>query len=57
MQEMNLTEQEQPVGGLNNPIPAPAPTMMLCSYGTKLTREELASGHSNPQTRSPHRRG
>ena len=28
--------------GLNNPVPAPAPTMTLCSYGTKLTREELA---------------
>jgi hypothetical protein len=41
MQETNL-EQEQPVGVLTTPIPAPAPTMTLCSYGTKLTREELA---------------
>jgi hypothetical protein len=42
MQETNLIEQEQPVGVLTTPIPAPAPTMTLCSYGTKLTREELA---------------
>jgi hypothetical protein len=42
MQETNLVEQEQPVGVLTTPIPAPAPTMTLCSYGTKLTREELA---------------
>jgi hypothetical protein len=40
MQETNLIEQ--PVGALTTPIPAPAPTMTLCSYGTKLTREELA---------------
>ncbi|MGB8886427.1 MAG: hypothetical protein WCC87_06855 [Candidatus Korobacteraceae bacterium] len=42
MQETNLIEQEQPVGVLTAPVPAPAPTMTLCSYGTKLTREELA---------------
>ena len=42
MQETNLIEQEQPVGAILSPIPAPAPTMTLCSYGTKLTREELA---------------
>ncbi len=42
MQETTLIEQEQPVGVLTTPVPAPAPTMTLCSYGTKLTREELA---------------
>ena len=42
MHETNLIEQEQPVGVLTRPVPAPAPTMTLCSYGTKLTREELA---------------
>jgi hypothetical protein len=42
MQETNLIEQEQPVGVFTTSIPAPAPTMTLCSYGTKLTREELA---------------
>ena len=42
MQETNLIEQEQPGAGLISPVPAPAPTMTLCSYGTKLTREELA---------------
>ena len=42
MQETNLIEQEQPVGVLTSPVPAPAPTMTLCSYGTKLTRDELA---------------
>ena len=41
MQETNLIEQEQP-GGVTTPVPAPAPTMTLCSYGTTLTREELA---------------
>ena len=42
MQETNLIEQEQPVGAILSPVPAPAPTMTLCSYGAKLTREELA---------------
>ncbi|HME32447.1 MAG TPA: hypothetical protein VKG65_06830, partial [Terriglobales bacterium] len=42
MQETNLIEQEQPGAGLISQVPAPAPTMTLCSYGTKLTREELA---------------
>src|SRR5208283_896130 len=42
MQETNLIEQEQPVGVLTAQVPAPAPTMTLCSYGAKLTREELA---------------
>jgi len=42
MQETTLIEQDQPVGAILSPLPAPAPTMTLCSYGTKLTREELA---------------
>ena len=42
MQETTLIEQDQPVGAILSPVPAPAPTMTLCSYGTKLTREELA---------------
>ena len=42
MQETNLVEQEQPVGVLTTSIPAPAPTMTLCTYGTKLTRDELS---------------
>ena len=41
MPETNLIEQEQPVGVLASPVPASAPTITLCSYGTKLTREEL----------------
>ena len=43
MQETNLIEQEQSVGAIFSPVPAPAPTMTLCSYGTKLTRDELAT--------------
>jgi len=42
MQETNLIEQEQPDRVLTTPVSEPAPTMTLCSYGTKLTREELA---------------
>ena len=42
MQETTLIEQEQPVAAILGPSPAPAPNMTLCSYGTKLTREELA---------------
>ena len=42
MQETTVIEQDQPVGAILSPVPAPAPTMTLCSYGTKLTREELA---------------
>ena len=43
MQETNLIVQEQPVEAVaNETIAAPAPTMTLCSYGNKLTREELA---------------
>jgi hypothetical protein len=41
MQEITLIEQEQPVGVLTTPVPVPAPTMTLCSYRSKLTREEL----------------
>src|SRR5271165_7671099 len=41
MQETTLIEQDQPVGIILSSVPAPAPTMTLCSYGTKLTREEL----------------
>jgi hypothetical protein len=42
MQETTVIEQDQPVGAILSPVPTPAPTMTLCSYGTKLTREELA---------------
>ena len=42
MQETNLIQQDQPVGVIVSPGPAPAPSMTLCSYGSKLTREELA---------------
>ena len=43
MQETNLIEQGQRVEAVaSETSPAPAPTMTLCSYGNKLTREELA---------------
>ena len=42
MHETNLIEQDRPVEAIVNPALPPAPTMTLCSYGTKLTREELA---------------
>ena len=43
MQETNLIEQGQSADAIaSDIIPAPAPTMTLCSYGNKLTREELA---------------
>jgi hypothetical protein len=42
MHETTLIEQDRPVEVVVSPIPAPAPTMTLCSYGTKLTWEELA---------------
>jgi hypothetical protein len=35
-------EQDQPVEVITSPVTMPAPTMTLCSYGSKLTREELA---------------
>jgi hypothetical protein len=42
MQETTVIEQDQPVGVILNSTSAPAPTMTLCSYGSKLTREELS---------------
>ena len=42
MHETTLIEQDRPVEAIVSPIPAPAPTMTLCAYGKKLTREELA---------------
>jgi hypothetical protein len=42
MQETNLIEQDQPVEVSTSPVTTSAPTMTLCSYGSKLTREELA---------------
>ena len=35
MQETTVIEQDQPVGAILSPVPAPAPTMTLCAYGTK----------------------
>src|SRR5215469_1569161 len=43
MQETNPIVQEQPVEAVADEIiAAPAPTMTLCSYGNKFTRQELA---------------
>ena len=42
MLETNLIQQDQPVGDIVSPGPAPAPSMTLCSYGSKLTRDELS---------------
>ena len=42
MQETTVIEQDQPVGAILSSNVAPAPTMTLCSYGSKLTREELS---------------
>src|SRR3974390_2322915 len=42
MQETTLIEQDQPIGAILSSNSAPAPTMTLCSYGSKLTREDLA---------------
>lgn len=42
MQETNLIEQEQQGAVITSPVPSPAPTITLCSYGTKLTWDELA---------------
>jgi hypothetical protein len=42
MQETTVIEQEQPYGAILASTSAPAPTMTLCSYGSKLTREELS---------------
>jgi hypothetical protein len=42
MQETTVIEQDQPVGVVLSSTSAPAPTMTLCSYGSKLRPEELA---------------
>src|SRR6516225_3516853 len=43
MQEINVIEQRQPLESVGSEVAtAPAPSMTLCSYGNKLTREELA---------------
>jgi hypothetical protein len=43
MQEINVIEQRQPLESVGSEVAtAPASTMTLCSYGNKLTREELA---------------
>ena len=42
MQETTVIEQDQPVGPTLSSTSAPAPTMTLCSYGSKLTRDELS---------------
>jgi hypothetical protein len=42
MQETTAIEQDQPVPAILSPVRAQAPTMTLCSYGTKLTREDLS---------------
>ncbi len=42
MQETTIIEQDQPGGAILGPSSAQAPSMTLCSYGSKLTREELA---------------
>ncbi len=40
--ETNVIEQSEPNAAIVSQMPAPAPSMTLCSYGSKLTREELA---------------
>ena len=42
MQETTVIEQDQPIGVVLSSTSAPAPTMTLCSDGSKLTREELS---------------
>ena len=42
MQKTNPIEQELPVWDSTTSVPAPVPTMALCSYGAKLTQEEQA---------------
>src|SRR3974377_72657 len=54
MQETIVIEQDQPVGVLTTQVQAPAPTMTLCSYGTKLTRDELARV-ATPAATAPHK--
>lgn len=41
MQETTVVEQDQLIRAILSAPEAPAPTMTLCSYGSKLTREEL----------------
>jgi hypothetical protein len=42
MQETTIIERDEPNGAMLSAPEAPAPTMTLCSYGSKLTRDELA---------------
>jgi hypothetical protein len=42
MQETTVIEQSEPIAAIVSQVPAPALSMTLCSYGNKLTREELA---------------
>ena len=42
MHDTNAIEQGQQVEAADTEIPVPAPTLTLCSYGAKLTREELS---------------
>lgn len=42
MQETSVIEQNEPIAAVVGQVPTPAPSMTLCSYGNKLTREELA---------------
>ena len=41
MQETSVIEQNEPIAAIVGQMSAPAPSMTLCSYGNKLTREEL----------------
>jgi hypothetical protein len=42
MQKTTIIEQDRRVGAIPSGPVAPAPTMTLCSYGSKLTRKELS---------------
>ena len=42
MHDTNIIEQGLPIEAAGTEIAASPPTMTLCSYGSKLTREELA---------------
>ena len=42
MQETSVIEQSEPIAAIVGQTPAHAPSMTLCSYGNKLTREELS---------------
>ena len=54
MEETTVIEQDPPKGGLLSAPEAPAPTMTLCSYGSKLTREEL-SRVETPEATATHK--